>query len=184
MDYFISVLNKQIGKFVCEDAGIYRGQCPQWIRYLLIICGVEWNGRTGNGKEVIDTLVNEYGGYYGESKYGYRICSAENKYDSNGHCWLEVKEGDKWIRYEQNVENAGTKSANYGCGTVYSVSKTDKARPSYLYNVRYAASPSIDLVIKVHTKKPDPEPVKDDTPDWFIDFIHDMGNFLNNYKKG
>ena len=185
MDYFISVLDKYLGQFVCEDAGRYRGQCPQWIRNILIICGVEWNGKTGNGNQVIDTLVRDYGGIYGESKYGYRIASADNKYDKAGHCWIEVKKDGKWIRYEQNAkENAGATSANFGAGTVYCVTKTDKPVPSYFYNIRYAYSPSIDLVIEVNSKKPEPTPVpSNEMPEWFKKWADGLADYLKNSIK-
>lgn len=181
MEYFINFLNTKLGKFVCDDAGKYRGQCPQFIRDVMIDCGVEWKGKTGNGNQVIDTLVRDYGGYYGESKYGYRFASADNKYSKDGHCWLEVLENGKWVRYEQNVkENVGAIPANFGAGTVYCVTKTDKPVPSYYYNIRYAGSPSVDLVIEVNTKKPTPASTY---PDWFKKWAKDLANYINNSVK-
>ena len=148
------VLEDVLGKFVCDDAGIYKGQCPQLIRYFIIMCGVNWPGKTGNGNKVIDTLVNEYGGYYmseAESvKKGYRICSSDMKGSDVGHCWVELYLDGKWVIYQQN--NGGTKTADFGCGTVRCVSKSN-SRAAGVYNVRYAGSPSVDYVIEVENKK-------------------------------
>lgn len=184
MENLKKVLDGVLGKFVCEDAGKYRGQCPQLIRYFLIMCGVEWPGRTGNGNQVIDTLVNEYGGYYGESKYGYRICSADVKGRSEGHCWIELNYNGQWMIYEQNAPNSGTNTANFGCGTVYSVSK-DYYRENGIYNVRYAGHPSIDLVVEVNQPKPapTPEPVKEEMPDWFKTWASNLSTYIANSIK-
>lgn len=190
MDALKNVLEGVLGKFVCDDAGQFRGQCPQLIRYFMIKCGVEWPGRTGNGNVVIDTLVSDYGGYYmteaDSIKKGYRICSSDMKGSSVGHCWIELYLDGKWVIYQQN--NGGEKTANFGEGTVRCVSKSDK-RASGVYNVRYAGSPSVDLVIEVNkpkpapTPEPTPEPVKEEMPEWVKEFINDLGAFLANYKK-
>lgn len=190
MDNLKKVLEDVIGKFVCDDAGIYKGQCPQLVRYFLIKCGVEWPGRTGNGNQVVDTLVREYGGYYGQSSRGYRICSADVKGSSDGHCWIELNINGQWYVYEQNSPNAGTKTANFGCGTVYSVSKATD-RPAGIYNIRYAGHPSIDLVVDVNKPQPTPEPtpeptpapVTDDMPQWFKDWAKGLADYINSSTK-
>lgn len=184
MEDFINFMNSIVGRFVCDDGGIYKGQCPQLPRYVVVQMGCPWPGRTGNGNKVIDTMVNEYGGYYGQGKYGYRIASADSSVDKNGHCWIEVLENGRWVRYEQNVNNSGAKTANFGCGTVYSVTKTDKAVPSYLYNIRYASHPSIDYYIEVHSKpKPEPTPEPEGMPDWFKNWAKDLSNYIANSTK-
>lgn len=182
MEDFIKLMDGIVGKYVCEDGGIYRGQCPQLIKWLVLIMGGYWNGRTGNGNEVLDIMCESFDGYMGQPKYDYRLCSADNKYDKNGHCWIEVKENGKWIRYEQNVNNAGANSADFGCGKVYSVTKTDKALPSYLYNIRYAGHPSVDYYIKVHSEKPAPAPTEE-MPDWFKKWANDLAEYIKSTTK-
>ena len=179
MKSFYELAKTAIGQFVCEDGGTYRGQCPQLIKWLVLIVGGYWNGRTGNGNEVLSLMVDNFDGYWGKSKYPYRLCSADNKYDKNGHCWLEVQDANgKWWRIEQNVENADAKSANYGCGTVYSVTKTDNALPSYLYNIKYAGHKCIDYYYQVYEEQNKP---KEDTyPKWFEDWVNFM---LDSLKK-
>lgn len=182
MDDFIKLMDGYIGKFVRDDGGIYKGQCPQWIKEIIVKMGCAWPGRTGNGNQVLDTMVNEYGGYWGKPKYDYRLCSADNKYDANGHCWLELKIGGTWYRYEQNVNNDGAKSADFGCGKVYSVTKTSKALPSYLYNIRYAGHPSVDYYIEVYNKKKEDND-KDTMPDWFKKWAQDLANYISKSIK-
>lgn len=183
MNDFIKLMDSYIGKFVCTDGGIYRGQCPQLIKEIIQIMGCDWVGKTGNGNQVLDIMCNNYGGYWGKPAYDYRLGSANNKYDSNGHCWIELKINGKWYRYEQNVNNDGAKTADYGCGKVYSITKTDKDLPTYLYDVKYAGHPSIDYYIQVHNKKEDDN--KNQYPDYFKKFTEELGNYIANYcKKG
>lgn len=186
MEDFIKVMDGIVGKYVCDDGGIYRGQCPQLIKWLVLIMGGYWNGRTGNGNEVLGTMCDNFDGYWGKPKYDYRLCSADNKYDKNGHCWIEVKIDGKWWRYEQNVNNAGANSADFGCGKVYSVTKTDKALPSYLYNIKYAGHPSVDYYIKVYNEKPKPQPEptpSEEMPDWFKKWANNLAEYIKSITK-
>ena len=181
MENLQRVLDDVLGGFVCNDAGIYKGQCPQLIRYFLIKCGVDWPGKTGNGNKVIDTLVNDYGGYYGESTRGYRICSADVKGNDNGHCWIELLIDGKWVVYEQNSAYTGQKSADFGCGKTYAVGKRDSVDPD-VYNIRYAGHPSIDLVVDVNQPKPTPTP-SDTMPDWFKTWAKNLAKYINDSVK-
>lgn len=162
MDALKAILDGALGQFVCEDGGVFRGQCPQLPKYLARACGVNWTGQTGNGNTCVDRLV-ALGGYYGESNRGYRICSCEVAGSTNGHTWVEIKLNGQWVVYEQNVKREGTKAANYGCGTVYSVSTTNQ-RAAWRNTARYAAHPTIDAYIDAHTK-PEPTPTPTPTPD-------------------
>lgn len=183
MEDFINLLNSMIGQFVLDSGGIYKGQCPQLVKWLIEIMGCPWVGNTGNGNKVIDTMVNNYGGYYGESKYGYRIFSCDVKGNSDGHCGIEVKVNGKWIRYEQNINNPNTNTANFGCGTVYSISKFEGSHAGE-YNYRYAGHPSVDYYIEQHSKKPEPSPQpKSDYPDWFVKWVNEQVNNLKNSVK-
>lgn len=186
MKSFDKLAETAIGTFVCDDGGIFKGQCPQFIKWLVIIVGGYWQGKTGNGNEVLSIMVDNFDGYWGESKYPYRLCSADNKYDKNGHCWLEVQdESGKWWRFEQNVENAGAKSANFGSGTVYSVTKTDKALPSYLYNIKKAGHKCIDYYYQVYNEqniKPEPTP-SSKYPDYFKEWVNNLADYLKKSIK-
>lgn len=177
MEDLVNLLNSIIGQFVMSDGGIYRGQCSQLVKWLIVIMGCDWVGRTGNGNEVVDVMVNEYGGYYGESKYGYRIFSCDVKGSQYGHCGVEVKVNGKWIRYEQNAKNSSANTADFGCGTVYSVSKCE-GNHSGEYNFKYAGHPSVDYYIEVHSNKKSSK-----YPDWFKDFIKKLSNYLNDSVK-
>ena len=182
MKPFDKLAETAVGTFVCDDGGKYKGQCPQWIKWLVLIVGGYWQGSTGNGNEVLQKMVDNFDGYWGESKYPYRLCSADNKNDSNGHCWLEVKdENGKWWRFEQNAKNDGVKTADFGCGTVYSVSKTDKALPSCLYNIKYAGHKCIDYYYQVYEEQKKPDTTK--YPDWFVEWVNKQINFLKESVK-
>ena len=159
MDAFKGILDGVLNQFVCEDGGIYRGQCPQLPKYVLRACGGDWPGATGNGNNLVDRLV-QIGGYYGESSRGYRICSCDVSGSKWGHTWIEINVNGKWIIYEQNAGRPGVPTANFGCGTVYAVSTTDN-RGSWRLNVRYAAHPTIDAWIDAHQPTP-PAPTPTD----------------------
>lgn len=182
MKSFFKLANTAVGTFVCDDGGIYRGQCPQFIKWLVLIVGGYWQGKTGNGNEVLQNMVDNFDGYWGKSKYPYRLCSADNKYDKNGHCWLEVQGDDgKWYRIEQNVNNSGAKSDDFGCGKVYSVTITDKPLPDYLYNIKYAGNTCIDYYFQVYEEKN--KPVESKYPDWFKNAVNEQIKFLQNLIK-
>lgn len=149
MNDFIQILENAIGRFVADDAGIYKGQCPQLPRYLAMQCGMEWPGRTYNGNKLVDRIY-ELGGYYAESHLGYRICSCDVAGSEFGHTWVEVKINGEWTIYEQNANRAGAVASDFGCGTVYSVTKTTNPG-SWRKNIRYAAHPLIDQYIIQHT---------------------------------
>lgn len=150
MDALKAILDAVLGQFVCEDGGIYKGQCPQLPKYMARKCGLNWTGATGDGKNCVDRVV-QLGGYYGESSRGYRICSSSD--GQYGHTWVELKINGRWVIYEQNVKRAGTRTADFGCGTVYSVSTTDQ-RGAWRDNARYAAHPVIDAFIDTHQPTP------------------------------
>lgn len=155
MDAIKNILEGVIGKFVCDDAGKYKGQCPQLPRYFVNACGGNWQGATGNGNVTVDYVVKN-GGYYGQGKGGeYRIASCDVAGSPYGHTWVEIKVNGQWTIYEQNINRAGTKSANFGVGTVYSVSKTTQPG-SWRKNIEYAGHPAIDNYIKAHTPQPTP----------------------------
>lgn len=156
MDSFRNILDGAIGSFVCEDGGIYRGQCPQLPKYVARACGMDWPGVTGNGNRLVDRVV-QLGGYYGESSRGYRFCSCDAAGSEYGHTWVEVLIDGNWVLYEQNAYRPGVPAANYGCGTVYAVSTTN-SRGSWRQNVRYAAHPAIDAYIDAHKPAPAPAP--------------------------
>lgn len=182
MKPFDKIVESSVGKFVCDDSGIYKGQCPQFIKWLVLISGGYWNGKTGNGNEVLGIMVDNFDGYWGKSKYPYRLCSANNKYDKNGHCWLEIQdEKGKWWRFEQNVNNDGAKTADFGCGTVYSVTKTDKELPSYLYDIKYAGHKCIDYYYQVYDEQKKPDETK--YPQWFVDWVNKQISFLKESIK-
>lgn len=157
MDALKAILDAVIGQFVCTDGGIYRGQCPQLPKYMARACGVNWTGVTGDGRNCVDRVV-QLGGYYGESSRGYRICSTDA--GQYGHTWVEIKINGVWRIYEQNVKRDGANTADFGCGTVYSVSTTDQ-RGSWRANARYAGHPTIDAWIDAH---PNPAPTPTPTP--------------------
>ena len=163
MEKLKAILDGVVGQFVIDDGDIFRGQCTRLPKYFCQQCGINWQGKTGDGKNVIDTLVNTYGGYYGESAYGYRIASAEVKGNSNGHCWVELLVDGQWTIYEQNIPNAGTTTADFGEGVVYSVSKSNTPY-KYAYNIRYAGSPIIDAFVMANTPEPTPEPQPEPEP--------------------
>lgn len=168
MEAIERVLDEVLGEFVCEPTDIYCGQCTRLPKHLMIKCGVDWPGPTGDGRTFVDTLVKSMGGYYmseeeSEAK-GYRICSCEVPGSDRGHTWPEIKINGEWVIYEQNVKREGTIEGNFGCGIVYSVSKTTN-RGSWRKDVRYAGHPSIDLVIEANTPKPEPEPEPEPTPE-------------------
>lgn len=190
MDALQKVFEDVIGQFVCFDNDVFRGQCTRLPKYLMIMCGVPWPGPTGNGNQLVDVLVKDLGGYYmSESdsiSKGYRVCSCDVDGSKYGHTWVELLINGNWVIYEQNVKRDGTKSANFGEGTVYSVSKTTN-RGNWRKNIRYAGHKSIDLVIEVNTPKPEPTPEPtpvDDKkmPVWFEDFVHNLGDYMKNYK--
>ena len=156
MNDFKGILDGILNKFVCDDGGVYRGQCPQLPKYAVRACGGDWPGATGNGNNLVDRLV-QIGGYYGESSRGYRICSCDVAGSQWGHTWIEINVNGKWVIYEQNAGRSGVATANFGCGTVYAVSTTNN-RGSWRLNVRYAAHPAIDAWIDKHTPKPEPKP--------------------------
>lgn len=155
MGVALNVLESALGKFVCEDGGIYKGQCPQLPWYFARNLGMNWQGKTGNGNQTVDRVI-EQGGYAGESPKGYRIASCDVNGTNNGHTWVEIKINGQWVIYEQNVNREGAKSANYGCGTCYSTTKT-VTPGSWRKNVRYAGHPAIDAYIDEHDK-PEPTP--------------------------
>lgn len=154
MDALKAILDGVLGQFVCEDGGIYRGQCPQLPKYMARKCGLNWTGATGDGRNCVDRVV-QLGGYYGESSRGYRICSSND--GQYGHTWVELKINGRWVVYEQNVKRAGVNAADFGCGTVYSVSTTDQ-RGAWRDNARYAAHPVIDAFIDTHPAPVPPAP--------------------------
>ena len=158
MDAFVGILEGVLNQFVCEDGGIYRGQCPQLPKYAVRACGGNWPGATGNGNNLVDRVV-QIGGYYGESSRGYRFCSCDVSGSQWGHTWIEVNVGGKWVIYEQNAGRPGVPSADYGCGTCYAVSKTDN-RGNWRLNVRYAGHPAVDAYIDAHKPAPAPTPKK------------------------
>ena len=157
MDALKGILDAIIGQFVCSDGGIYRGQCPQLPKYMARACGLDWQGATGDGRNCVDRVV-QLGGYYGESSRGYRICSSDS--GQYGHTWIEIKINGRWIVYEQNVKRAGTNTADFGCGTVYSVSTTDQ-RGAWRDSARYAGHPVIDAWIDAHSTPVPPAPTPD-----------------------
>ena len=182
MEDFVKLLDGLVNRFVCDDGGIYKGQCPQLIKYIVEIMGCPWPGRTGNGNQVIDTMVGEYGGYYGESKCGYRIVSADVKGSNDGHCWIEVRHNGQWLFYQQNRNLNNAKSANFGCGKVYAITKSTEC-PSGVYNIRYAAHPSIDYYIKKHNQ-PSPAPTPTTKyPDYFKDWVNELADWLKSSIK-
>lgn len=183
MKDLVALLDSMVGKFVLDDGGIYKGQCPQLIKWLIEIMGCDWTGKTGNGSEVIDTMVNNYGGYYGENKYGYRIVSAKVKGNNDGHCWIEVNYNGKWIYYQQNCNINGAKSADFGCGKVYSITKSYDCPPD-VYDIRYASHPSVDYYLEVHSKSPEPSPKPDSKyPDYFKEWVNNLADYLKNSVK-
>ena len=166
MDALKEILESVLGKFVCEDGGKFKGQCPQLPKYMARACGVEWPGKTGNGSKLVDTVV-QLGGYYGQGKVGeYRIASCDVSGSTNGHTWVEIKVNGIWTIYEQNINRAGTKTANFGAGTVYSVSKTTNPG-NWRKKIRYAGHPTIDAFIKAHTPAPAPAPTPAPQPAGF-----------------
>lgn len=165
MDAFKGILEGVLNKFVCEDGGLYRGQCPQLPKYVVRACGGDWPGATGHGYQTVDRVV-QIGGYYGESSRGYRICSCDVAGSPYGHTWVEAKLGGQWVIYEQNAGRSGVPTADFGVGTVYAVSKTNN-RGSWRQNVRYAAHPAIDSWIDAHTPKPEPTPAPTPAPEGF-----------------
>ena len=159
MNDFVKMMEMAIGCFVCSDAGIYRGQCTQFPRHMLLQCGGSWTGKTYNGDRVVDRVV-ELGGYYGESSRGYRICSGVGV----NHTWIEVKINGQWVIYEQNCNKAGVPTANFGsCGTVWAVSKSYQ-RGAWRDKARYAGHPIIDAYIDAHSSQPTPTPIPTPTP--------------------
>lgn len=158
MDAFKGILEGVLNQFVCEDGGLYRGQCPQLPKYVVRACGGDWPGATGHGYQTVDRVV-QIGGYYGESSRGYRICSCDVAGSPYGHTWVEVNLGGQWVIYEQNAGRAGVPTADFGVGTVYAVSKTNN-RGSWRLNVRYAGHPAIDAWIDAHQPTP-PAPTPD-----------------------
>ncbi len=151
------ILRAALGQFVCEDGGIYRGQCPQLPKYMARACGMDWPDPTGNGNTLVDRVV-ELGGYYGESKYGYRICSCTVNGNKWGHTWVEILVDGQWRIYEQNVGRDGLQPRDFGCGPTYPVS-TATERGSWRQNIRYAGHPAIDAFIEAHPdKEPEPTP--------------------------
>lgn len=179
MEALKKVLEDVLGQFVCFDGDIYRGQCTRLPKYVLIMCGCPWEGKTGDGKELVDTLVKVEGGYYMDEatsvEKGYRICSCDVDGIDTGHTWLELLINGEWVIYEQNVNREGTTAANFGVGTVYSVSKTGN-RGNWRKNVRYAGHKSIDLVIEVNTPKPEPEPEPTPEPDNKVYYTYEQGD--------
>ena len=155
MDAAINILEGALGQFVCADGGKFRGQCPQLPKYFAQACGVNWPGITGNGNTLVDRLV-QLGGYYGEGN-GYRIASCDVAGSPYGHTWVEIKINGQWVIYEQNINRPGTTAANFGEGTVYSVSKTTNPG-AWRLNIEYAAHPVIDKFIADHTPAPAPTP--------------------------
>lgn len=148
------LLDGIVGGFVCDDGGVFKGQCPQVPKYAVRACGGDWPGPTGHGYQTVDRVV-QIGGYYGASSRGYRICSCDVSGSSYGHTWIEVNIDGNWVVYEQNVKRAGTVSADFGVGKVYSVS-TAPAGGSWRLNTRYAGHPAIDAWIDAHQPAPEP----------------------------
>lgn len=165
MDAFKAILEGVIGKFVCNDGGIYKGQCPQLPKYAATSAGMKWTGNTGHGKDTVNRII-EQGGYSGTSSRGYRFASCDVAGSPYGHTWVEIKQGNTWTIYEQNINRPGTKTANFGCGTVYSVSKTNNPG-SWRLNTRYAGHPAVDAYIDAHTPKPEPTPAPTPQPAGF-----------------
>lgn len=152
-------LDAALGKFVCDDGGVYKGQCAQLPKYFARNLGMNWPGRTNNGNKLVDRVV-ELGGYYGEGKQGYRIASCDIKDSKYGHTWVEIKINGTWTIYEQNVNRGGVASADFGVGRVYATTKTQTAGSGRL-NIRYAGHPAIDAYIEKADKpapKPQPQP--------------------------
>ena len=50
MDALKAILDGVLGQFVCDDGGIFRGQCPQLPKYMARKCGLNWTGATGDGR--------------------------------------------------------------------------------------------------------------------------------------
>lgn len=151
------------------------------------MCGCPWEGNTGNGNQLVDTLVKVEGGYYMDEATsvakGYRVCSCDVSGSKYGHTWVELLLNGQWVIYEQNIKRDGTVSANFGEGTVYSVSKAYD-RGSWRKNVRYAGHPSIDAVIEANPPKKEPVSVDNkQAPEWFKEFAKDLGNYIANYYK-
>ena len=162
MDALKKVFEDVIGQFVCFDQDAFRGQCTRLPKYLMEKCGCPWEGaQTGNGCNLVDNLVKVQGGYYMSEEEsqakGYRVCSCDIPGSTYGHTWVELFLDGTWVLYEQNVAREGTVTANFGHGTVYSVSKGYN-RGSWRNNVRYAGHRSIDAVIEANTPKPEPKP--------------------------
>lgn len=188
MEAIKRVLDEVIGQFVIDDGDVFRGQCTRLPKYLMIKCGVDWPGVTGNGCTLVDTLVKNMGGYYmseeeSEAK-GYRVCSCDINGSDYGHTWIEIKVNGEWVIYEQNVYRQGVLSADFGVGTVYSVSTTNN-RGNYRLNTRYAGHQSIDAVIEANTPKPEPtpEPIPEPEPDNKVWYTYKQGDTFGQVLK-
>lgn len=188
MDALKKIFDDVIGQFVIDDGDIFRGQCTRLPKYLLEKCGVEWpgQGQTGDGAHVVDTIAKFDGGYYmteEESRNkGYRICSCDVNGSTYGHTWVEILINGQWVIYEQNVSRAGTNSADFGVGTVYSVSMATN-RGNWRNNVRYAGQASVDYYIEVNTPKPEPEPEPEPEPDNKVWYTYKQGDTFGQVLK-
>lgn len=186
MEAIKKILEEILGQFVIDDGDIFRGQCTRLPKYLLEKCGAEWPGPTGDGCHVVDTIAGFDGGYYmneeESQKAGYRICSCDVDGSNYGHTWVELFLDGQWVIYEQNVNRAGTNSADFGVGTVYSVSKAYN-RGGWRKNVRYAGQKSIDYLIEVNTPKPEPEPEPKPEPDNKVWYTYEQGDEFGKVLK-
>lgn len=101
--------------FLKEDgsSGIYRGQCTQVPAFVYNQLGIF--GSMGNGKDVVKNLIARGVAEACDDEPG-AIASADDgsKY---GHTWVSLGNG---YLIEQNTHVAGTSTADFGCGTVYS----------------------------------------------------------------
>lgn len=101
--------------FLKEDgsSGIYRGQCTQVPAFVYNQVGVY--GSMGNGKDVVKNLIARGVAEACGEEPG-AIASADDG-STYGHTWVSLGNG---YLIEQNARVAGTSTANYGVGTVYS----------------------------------------------------------------
>lgn len=101
--------------FLKEDgsSGIYRGQCTQVPAFVYNQVGVY--GSMGNGKDVVRNLI-ALGVAEPCGEEPGAIASADDG-SAYGHTWVSLGNG---YLIEQNAHVAGTSTANFGVGTVYS----------------------------------------------------------------
>lgn len=95
------------------SSGIYRGQCTQAPAFVYNQLGI--SGSMGNGKDVVRNLIARGVAEACGEEPG-AIASADDG-SAYGHTWVSLGNG---YLIEQNAHVAGAKTADFGCGTVYS----------------------------------------------------------------